>query len=567
MARNFLSDLNLNQNSLIAPQFENLGTAPTTPVTGQIYYNTGSNRLEFWDGTIWQPLYDNSVSIAAGSSSLLDITNNELSVQNLLITTTTVEPTLTTITAFVSASYTVGTEFQEGDIIVIASATDEADRTWIHNGGTAVTDADFTRVSSTLTDGSVRAALSGTGAINYTAGTGVITIDADAIDGTLLDWGVTGDQIYAGLIPVLDTGGNFTATEIEGVLSELQGNINATANVSTALSTGTVTATTYGITSDGSTDDVILAAATISLAGLLTGADKTKLDGIEPLADVTDAINVDAAGAVMNTDTTTAAMSFVIDEDTMASDLATQVPTQQSVKAYVDNSISAIATDTLAATLVAGNTTGSNDIIVTNGQSITSSDATATDRIAIDFTSGGISSDFLTIRTNNPTANSGALNIGAAGAGLEYWSNSGVDLTRLVISSPDTFQFEATTVEPTIVMGGVSFLGALTQSTLTAARTWTLPDTTGTIALTSDIPSVTTFAEKTTFDIIGTGVATSFVLNHGYANQWVNITVVQASAPFAVVTTDIEFTDANNVTVKFDVAPAVLTDYKVIIHG
>ena len=64
-------------------------------------------------------------------------------------------------------------------------------------------------------------------------------------------------------------------------------------------------------------------------------AEKTKLSGIEASADVTDATNVDAAGAVMNTDTTTAAMSFVIDEDNMASDSDTKVPTQQSVKAYV----------------------------------------------------------------------------------------------------------------------------------------------------------------------------------------------------------------------------------------
>ena len=64
-----------------------------------------------------------------------------------------------------------------------------------------------------------------------------------------------------------------------------------------------------------------------------------KLAGIEALADVTDATNVDAAGAVMNTDATTAAMSFVIDEDTMATDSATLVPTQQSVKAYVDASV------------------------------------------------------------------------------------------------------------------------------------------------------------------------------------------------------------------------------------
>ncbi len=39
--------------------------------------------------------------------------------------------------------------------------------------------------------------------------------------------------------------------------------------------------------------------ATTSIAGFLSGADKTKLDGIEALADVTDAANVSAAGAVI----------------------------------------------------------------------------------------------------------------------------------------------------------------------------------------------------------------------------------------------------------------------------
>ena len=68
--------------------------------------------------------------------------------------------------------------------------------------------------------------------------------------------------------------------------------------------------------------------------GALANGDKTKLDGIEASADVTDATNVDAAGAVMNSDSSTASMSFVIDEDNMASDSATKVPTQQSVKAY-----------------------------------------------------------------------------------------------------------------------------------------------------------------------------------------------------------------------------------------
>ena len=64
--------------------------------------------------------------------------------------------------------------------------------------------------------------------------------------------------------------------------------------------------------------------------------EKTKLSGIEASADVTDATNVAAAGAVMEADTSTASMSFVVDEDDMASNSATKVPTQQSVKAYAD---------------------------------------------------------------------------------------------------------------------------------------------------------------------------------------------------------------------------------------
>ena len=48
-----------------------------------------------------------------------------------------------------------------------------------------------------------------------------------------------------------------------------------------------------------------LAAATTSAAGSMSAADKTKLDAIEASADVTDATNVNAAGAMMNTDIVT----------------------------------------------------------------------------------------------------------------------------------------------------------------------------------------------------------------------------------------------------------------------
>ena len=75
-----------------------------------------------------------------------------------------------------------------------------------------------------------------------------------------------------------------------------------------------------------------------------SASEKTKLSGIETAADVTDAANVDAAGATMNTDTNVKTNSWVKDEDNMSSNDDTKVPTQQSVKAYVDAAIAALTT-------------------------------------------------------------------------------------------------------------------------------------------------------------------------------------------------------------------------------
>jgi hypothetical protein len=150
-------------------------------------------------------------------------------------------------------------------------------------------------------------------------------------------------------------------TSVGGVMSKAifdqhTANVAKNTNVSTALSTGTVDATSYGITSDGGSDDIVLAQATTSVAGVLSAAkwdeivantakstnvvtnltatangtsltvnssdgdnvslpaattsawgvmsddQATKLDGIEASADVTDATNVTAAGALMDSE-------------------------------------------------------------------------------------------------------------------------------------------------------------------------------------------------------------------------------------------------------------------------
>ena len=97
-----------------------------------------------------------------------------------------------------------------------------------------------------------------------------------------------------------------------------------------------------GATADQTAAEIRTLVEAASDSNVFTDADHTKLNGIEASADVTDATNVNAAGAVMNSDASTASMSFVVDEDNMSSNSSTKIPTQQSVKAYVDAEVAGV---------------------------------------------------------------------------------------------------------------------------------------------------------------------------------------------------------------------------------
>ena len=167
MALNFLTGLdvkgniNLNKNELQNAVIQNLGTAPASPVEGQIYYDStvGDKKLYFYNGTAWLGVPDTS-----GSNDFL-----------------------------------TGLSFATGTGILTATVSNQSDVTVDLDGRYALTSAIPTVGDGTLT-------VQGTGALG---GTGTFTANQSGnttISVTHDTFGTAGTYAYPSQVITNDTG-------------------------------------------------------------------------------------------------------------------------------------------------------------------------------------------------------------------------------------------------------------------------------------------------------------------------------------------------------------------------
>lgn len=157
----FFNGIDLKGKSIVNFKPHEVAVLPVAPFLGQTVFLTANdgahvaNKSYQWDGTAWETLTHTELTVAAGSTDYLDITNNQISLKQLAVGKVIVDEVSLTLEAWITASGYDGSQAQEGDILLLPSAT-TGQKTYIHKNGSAGDATDFIPMFDELTAAEVR---------------------------------------------------------------------------------------------------------------------------------------------------------------------------------------------------------------------------------------------------------------------------------------------------------------------------------------------------------------------------------------------------------------------------
>jgi hypothetical protein len=184
MAIQYLSSINLTTNQLQYAVIQPATTDPTlyTPVEGQIYYNSVSNKLRLYDGTTWNDVGSGVTSFAATDGTFINLTPNTTQTGAATLTADLSATGTPSSTVYlrgdntwspISGIYSWSIQGGTGGPTTVASGTNIT-----FAGGTNVTTA---LVGNTLTINATNANITLTGEVTGSGTTSITTTVADGV--------------------------------------------------------------------------------------------------------------------------------------------------------------------------------------------------------------------------------------------------------------------------------------------------------------------------------------------------------------------------------------------------
>lgn len=91
MAKQFLTSIDLSKNQIMNGAIHNLTSAPGSPVSGQVYFNTTDKNIYLYDGTQWIDLTAGTIDSVVGGSGLTASTVGGVATLDVNVDNVTIE--------------------------------------------------------------------------------------------------------------------------------------------------------------------------------------------------------------------------------------------------------------------------------------------------------------------------------------------------------------------------------------------------------------------------------------------------------------------------------------------